>query len=190
VTPFELRIILTRDGRGLYLLRATMWPRPSDVMTWVAKRIAHTTRPKPTRIGRWGFLLRFSFALVLLRVAGLLHGLPPGFLHYGFSADTEDEQHNHPWPAVSVPLSVGYVEERSRFRTRIRRKPGRPIWIERETYHRILTAGWFSLFIPFKRRSGPEDESWGFRNPETGDYWNWVEYGRLKTGRLSSWPVR
>lgn len=188
ITPFEVSIILNRQHTGLYLLRATLWPRLSDVAQALAKRLFANP------VTWW----RLYPALALFWLAPKLRAAPPVFLHYAFAADTEDELHSHPWPAVSLILSKGYTEEkwqRERWqrgtvfpllgkRYTLRRRPGTLVLIQRDTYHRILTAGWFSLFVPGPRSTEPEDESWHFKNPETGQRWTWVEYGRLKSGRL------
>ena len=136
-TPFAVRVMMSRDGRRPYLLRATLWPRLSP----------------------W---------------------LSPVYLHYAFQDDEEGELHNHPWTAISLILSRGYYEERWSpllgQRYRIRRRPGNVVLLRRDTYHRILTGHWFSLFIPFRRISLPEEESWRFLDPESGQSWPWARY--------------
>ena len=190
-TPFEVRVIMSRDGLRPYLLRATLWPRPAHVVAAWAKRWALALCVRgwyvlSEIVEAWGYGL-----------ARWATWLPPVFLHYGFRADEEQELHNHPWAAVSLILSEGYLEERWQesivppragwgWRSKRARFAGTVVFLRRGTYHRILTGHWFSLFVPFKRTKLPEPEAWRFWSPESGESWPWREYVERKRGQNAS----
>jgi hypothetical protein len=107
------------------------------------------------------------------------------YLHHFYQGDLDTDLHNHPWKwALSFVLTGSYAEER-----------------EDGLYIRGGFLRWFN-FIPHKRfhrvtllqqqnkpvwtlfTVGPRVSSWGFKNPETGQFWNWKDYLRSKGERI------
>lgn len=115
---------------------------------------------------------------------------PPSVWLHKFGQSDDDDYHNHPWAwAVSIILSVGYIEHRLNLRTKKETSrvltPGSINFIRHGDFHRIELIGnqpaW-SLFLP-----GPRVSEWGFFHMQTGRYYGWEKYWELvisqKNGR-------
>lgn len=106
------------------------------------------------------------------------------YLHRFERPDRDRALHNHPWRwAVSLCLRGGYVEERALpdGDTELRRlRPGRLNLIRHGAFHRILRlmgpCNW-TLII-----TGPVVSRWGFRDLETGQYWDHAEFEARRAG--------
>jgi hypothetical protein len=107
--------------------------------------------------------------------------LPGVYLHH-FLVDDDKELHNHPWSAVSLILSGGYLEERMRedgcryFR---RLLPGKFNRIRPNDFHRVelldQKKGCWSLFF-----YGSKVQSWGFWNAAKAKVIDWREHRQQK----------
>lgn len=83
-------------------------------------------------------------------------------LHHILAEDPARDQHDHPWPFVSVILRGWYLERRGdRF---TRREAGQAYRMKRGQFHRIVQVadgGAWTLFITWGARRG-----WGFKRTD------------------------
>ncbi len=122
--------------------------------------------------------------------------LPCIYVHRFVASDHDPEPHNHPWEAVSLIVSGGYVEDRRvgstvfdwdqgsaspgwkmAARTYL---PGMQNHLFADTFHRVtlLEADCWTLI-----KLGKKVQSWGFWSPLTGKFMPWREHAALKTER-------
>ncbi|MBF6615574.1 MAG: hypothetical protein ITG07_02500 [Candidimonas sp.] len=89
------------------------------------------------------------------------------YLHHFVDRDQDTELHDHPWTALSLVLTGGYVERRLLPGLKTHdRKIRFGNWIRPECFHMITEAkvGTWTLLIRFKKTKG-----WGFLSNIQGD---------------------
>lgn len=125
-----------------------------------------------------------------------LRWLPCIYVHRFVSSDLDPELHNHPWEAVSLIVSGGYVEERrlesrnlfeivggARVTSKIVTRtfaPGAVNYLFADTFHRVtlVESDCWTLI-----KLGKKVQSWGFWCPLTERFLPWREHVALKTVR-------
>lgn len=107
----------------------------------------------------------------------------PGVYLHRFVASDDAELHNHPWSAVSLILSGGYVESRLDGTQRTL-GPGSVNGISPDTFHRVdlLWDECWTLFF-----YGAKRQPWGFLNRKTAEFVHWREHERRRTRMRTSW---
>ncbi len=108
---------------------------------------------------------------------------PTGMLHLFHKSDESLDAHgtnwfhNHPFDwGFGIILAGGYMEERISGLNMIGHRAFKPLslnWITKDTFHRVdlLDGPCWTLFV-----MGPKTDTWGFKNPETGEFVGWREF--------------
>jgi hypothetical protein len=163
--------------------------RSVRILRWVALHALFGLRIIWSRDGHSPYLLRVSLTPRLK----WWPAFPVVFLHFFFRGDDDKELHSHPWDAISIPLSVGYKEERlfrlgsTRGVVAKWRRPFRAFRIRKTDFHRVrlhASGRPWTLFIAGERTELPEDESWGFLDVMTGRYTPWRRHVDEKRAAL------
>ncbi len=140
-----------------------------DICKWVGSKLAMRGRGRDEANG--DYLIRY-FVFRSKRFGIFLHNFK--------RSDEDRELHCHPWNGMSLILAGSYQEERlaadGSVETKIVR-PGSLNFLKPDTFHRVdlQTPEVWSLFFV-----GTKQQTWGFKNRFTGEYWNWKDFFRMK----------